>query len=114
MTTEQYESLAQWAFQEFNNAHTVNNQVREKLLRHQERHDAARQDFQALYARLWEVEQRLERAEGRLATVAAAVTQMAKTVNRVAEVAESAKTQARTDNNGVSLPPSPKPKLLTY
>ena len=112
MTPEQYDAMANWAFEEFKNQHTTNSEVREDLRRHQERHNAAGQDFQSLYARMWEVEQRLETAEGRLATLAAEVTQLAVTVNRVAEVAQSANTQARTDYSIVTMR-LPKPRPLT-
>ena len=99
MTPEPYELLAQWAYTEFTNLHT-----------------SSLHDFKTLFARMSQVEERLEAVEGRLATVAAEVTQIAVTVNRVAEVAQSAKSQARTDNRGTDssrvTPPHQSPDSL--
>jgi len=108
-----YEQLGQWAFKEFSRVRTANLQVREDLRQHGERHNAATQDIHALFPRMWDVEQRLAAAEGRLATVAAEVAQMAVIVNQAVEVAQSAKNQARTNNSRVT-PPPPKRRLLSY
>ena len=99
MTPEQYEPLAQWAYTEFTNMH-----------------ESTALSFKTVVAKMSHVEERLEAVEGRLATVAAEVTQIAVTVNRVAEVAQSAKSQARTDNRGTDssrvTPPHQRPDSL--
>ena len=111
--TAYYDQVGQWAFNEFSNVHTAYGEVRDDLQQHGERHNAEAQDIHALFARMWDVEQRLEAAEGRLATVAAEVTQMAVIVNRAVQVAQSAKSQARTNNRRVTPPPQSADSLAT-
>jgi methyl-accepting chemotaxis protein len=86
------------------NLHASCLQARHKA---REVHNLVAADIHALFARMWNVEQRLEAAERRLETVAEDMTQTAATVKRVAEVAQSAKSQARTENNRVN-PPKPQ------